>query len=71
MRSSKAPVCEWCARPCSECYIHCHEAKNGKHQPDGHGFTQADGVDFVVDVSCKVCGRSGSTSVSPRDILWE
>lgn len=56
--------------------------KNCKHEPDIHNITHADSevitspddkeFNFIMDITCKHCGRSGSFSVTvlKEDINW-
>jgi len=52
----------------------CPESKDFKHHPDPASISSADGAgkhrgtDWIIDVSCKHCGRSGSARIDPEDI---
>jgi len=52
-------------------YRICSVAKDGEHIPDPKSAVVADGLDWVIDVHCKLCGVSGSVCIDPRDIRWE
>ena len=45
-----------------------------RHHPDPAGVKPADGAgrnrgtDWIVDVACKHCGRSGSVRIDPEDV---
>lgn len=49
----------------------CKGSKDRKHVPDPNTVVKADGVDFVIDVNCTLCGLSGSARVDPKDFHWE
>jgi hypothetical protein len=68
----KTGLCKVCFEPSDTCYLHCHNAKNGKHLPDMLSLRVADGYDgSVLDVPCKHCGVSGSVVINPDDIRFE
>jgi hypothetical protein len=52
----------------------CPESPDFKHSPDPASIKPADGAgrnrgtDWIVDVNCKCCGRSGSTRINPEEI---
>ena len=54
----------------------CPKSKDFKHHPDPAGITPADGAgkergtDWIVDVNCKHCQRSGSIRIDPKDIVF-
>lgn len=47
----------------------CSKSPTGKHESDGD-FCRADGCNWIADVRCKYCGRSGSVVVDPREVQW-
>ena len=57
------------------CWKHCQKSKDGKHEPDPTSFAPADcnaeTGQMIIDVTCKLCGISGATSINPDDIDWE
>ncbi len=52
----------------------CPESPDFRHHPDPASVKPADGVgkergtDWIVDVTCKNCGRSGSVRIDPEDV---
>lgn len=54
----------------------CPDSPTGRHQPDPRSIQPADGAgrnrgtDWIVDVRCIHCGRSGSTRIDPGNIEW-
>jgi len=52
----------------------CPKSSDFKHHPDPTSITPADGAgknrgtDWIVDVNCRHCGRSGSVRIDPKDI---
>ena len=52
----------------------CPQSSDFKHDPDPSSIKAADGAgkergtDWIVDVNCKHCGRSGSVRIDPKDI---
>lgn len=52
----------------------CPASPDGAHDPatitpaDGTGRDR--GVDFIVDVTCRRCGRSGSVRLDPKEVDW-
>jgi hypothetical protein len=52
----------------------CPKSPDFKHKPDPVSVKPADGAgrnrgtDWIVDVSCKCCGRSGSVRIDPEDV---
>ena len=52
----------------------CPQSKDFRHHPDPASITPADGAgkesgtDWIVDVTCKHCGRSGSVRIEPEEI---
>ena len=52
----------------------CPGSPDFKHHPDPAAIKPVDGAgrnrgtDWIVDVSCKHCGRSGSVRIDPDDI---
>lgn len=54
----------------------CPDSPDGKHAPDPASIAPADGAgedsgtDWIVDIWCSHCGRSGSTQINPDDIQW-
>lgn len=52
----------------------CPESPDFRHRPDPASITPADGAgrnrgtDWIVDVTCKHCGRSGSVRIDPDEI---
>jgi hypothetical protein len=52
----------------------CPESPDFKHHADPASVKPADGAgrergtDWIVDVNCKCCGRSGSVRIDPKDI---
>ena len=52
----------------------CPKSPDYKHHPDPASIEAADGAgrnrgtDWLVDVNCKHCGRSGSVAIDPEDI---
>jgi hypothetical protein len=57
------------------CLKHCPCSEDGKHVPDPGSFSFTDGYSdermLVADLNCKLCGQSGSISVSLVDVNWE
>ena len=49
----------------------CPEAPDGQHAPDVAYATPANGVDDVIDVPCRYCGRSGATQIAAEDVQWD
>lgn len=53
-----------------------HQKQACQHDPDPRTIQPADGtgrgkdVDFIVDVTCRKCGISGSVRLNPEDIDW-
>jgi len=69
-----AGLCRVCFEPTEQCFSHCHDrdSKDSKHVPDLRFIRTADGAgEGVIDVSCKVCGVSGSMRIDPKDIIFE
>lgn len=50
----------------------CPDSPTGKHEPDHLSVAPVTDLDrqFIVDVTCKWCGRSGSVSIVSTDIQW-
>jgi len=51
----------------------CPEAKDGKHRPDWSTVTTEYDGEWYVDVTCKLCGRSGCVGKAEtlaEDICW-
>jgi len=52
----------------------CPRSPDYSHEPDAASVARADdagggrGTDWIVDVNCKHCGRSGSVRFDPADI---
>jgi hypothetical protein len=52
----------------------CPKASDFKHHPDPRSISPADGAgrgrgtDWIVEVACKHCGRSGSIRIDPNEI---
>jgi hypothetical protein len=52
----------------------CPKSPDFKHHPDPASVKPADGAgcnrgtDWIVDVTCKCCGRSGSVRIDPEKI---
>ena len=52
----------------------CPKSHDFRHDPDPAGIKPADGAgknrgtDWIVDVACKHCGRSGSVRIDPEEI---
>ena len=52
----------------------CPQSKDYRHHPDPTSIKPADGAgkesgtDWIVDVNCKHCGRSGSVRIDPEEI---
>jgi hypothetical protein len=52
----------------------CPKSPDFKHHPDPASIKPADGAgrnrgtDWIVDVNCKHCGRSGSVRIDPAEI---
>ena len=55
---------------------HCPTSPNGIHVADPASATAADGAghnrgtDWLIDFTCRHCGRSGATRIAPADIRW-
>lgn len=55
---------------------YCPKSSDHNHVPDPASFTPADGAgrnrgtDWIVDVRCSKCGRSGSVVINPDAIQW-
>ena len=54
-----------------QCEEHCYESQTGEHEAGPRSGSIPDGVDFVVDFTCRHCGQSGGLAVDPRDIQWD
>ncbi len=71
MKDGKCPHCNK-----DGCYEHCYDAKDGKHEVEvsKNFVTEAHSLcsdnSFVIDVNCKHCGGSGSTTILVEDIDW-
>jgi hypothetical protein len=54
----------------------CPVSLTAKHEPDPSSINSADdagtgrGTDWLVDVSCKHCGRSGTARINPDQVDW-
>jgi hypothetical protein len=54
----------------------CPDSPDFKHDPDPTTIQTADGVgrnrgtDWIVDVNCQHCGRSGSARIDPEEIKF-
>ena len=48
----------------------CEESPTKLHEADPRSFVQADDCDWIVDVYCKHCGRSGSVAIEPEEVQW-
>jgi len=52
----------------------CPRSPDFRHEPDPASVKAADGAgkgrctDWIVDVNCKHCGRSGSVRIDPKEI---
>jgi hypothetical protein len=52
----------------------CPDSPDHRHHPDPASVKAADGAgcnrgtDWIVDINCKHCGRSGSTRIDPNQI---
>jgi hypothetical protein len=52
----------------------CPKSPDHRHHPDPASVQPADGAgrnrgtDWIVDVSCRFCGRSGSVRIDPDDV---
>ena len=52
----------------------CPKSPDFRHHPDPASVKPADGAgrnrgtDWIVDVACKHCGRSGSVRIDPEDV---
>jgi hypothetical protein len=52
----------------------CLKSKDFKHHPDPASVQPADGAgknrgtDWIIDVRCSHCGRSGSVRIDPKEI---
>jgi hypothetical protein len=52
----------------------CPDSPDHRHHPDPASVKPADGAgrnrgtDWIVDINCKHCGRSGSTRIDPLNI---
>jgi hypothetical protein len=62
-------VCKHCSK--TNCYEHCQETEDGKHEADPTSGTVPAGSEFLVDYTCKHCGQSGAVAVDPKEIQWE
>ena len=49
--------------------LHCPKSPTKQHEPDGFSAVQAP-FSLVLDLNCKHCGRSGSVTIDPKEILW-
>lgn len=55
----------------------CPDSPTGKHEPDPASVVAADGAgrnrgtDWIVDVRCQHCHRSGSTYIEPKEFQWD
>jgi hypothetical protein len=48
----------------------CEDSPTKLHEADPQSFVQADDCDWIVDVYCKHCGRSGSAAIEPEEVQW-
>lgn len=52
----------------------CPHTHGGRHVLDQSvsvaDYDSSDSKALVVDVSCRACGRSGSVTISPDDVMW-
>ena len=54
----------------------CADSPTGRHMPDPKSVRPADGAgrnrgtDWLIDVNCLHCGRSGSMRIDPNDLQW-
>ena len=62
-------VCKICRY--GDCYEHCQESEDGKHEANPRSGTQPPECDFTIDYNCKFCGQSGGVPVDPKDIQWK
>lgn len=67
----KVPECDRTDK-LGQCFAHCQVAADAKHRPDWSTVAHArDAGDGIVDVSCALCGTSGSFTVTDKDVEWE
>jgi hypothetical protein len=49
----------------------CSDSPTRHHEPDLASLKPADGADWIVDVTCRHCGRGGSQRIEPNDFNWD
>lgn len=69
---SKGP-CPHCVE--IDCYKHCYDDADGKHEVDPTSASSMDGKDangrILVDFRCRRCGVEGAIAVDPKKINWD
>lgn len=66
-------VCKVCGA--RECYAHCQEAADGRHQPEPSSWSvEQDGEGIWLDVNCRFCYQSGNVFhtmlTSEEQVTW-